>query len=51
MTEEIAEKKNPVCSVVIPMFNEEEVIGETYKRMKAWNLAVVGEHFEKIAPM
>lgn len=28
------DKKNPVCSVVIPMFNEEEVIGETYRRMK-----------------
>lgn len=29
----ISEKKAPVCSVVVPLYNEQEVINETYKRL------------------
>lgn len=28
-------KHNPLCSVIVPAFNEQEVIYETYKRLKA----------------
>lgn len=29
----MSEKNNPVCSVVVPLYNEQEVIGESYKRL------------------
>lgn len=31
----MADERNVVCSVVVPMYNEEEVVRETYKRLKA----------------
>ena len=34
MENEVTRGEGPVCSVVVPVFNEEEVIGETYKRLK-----------------
>jgi polyisoprenyl-phosphate glycosyltransferase len=38
----------PKLSVVIPAFNEEEVIAETHRRLRAACVAVVGEDFEVI---
>ena len=31
---EVAMDRDIVCSIVVPMYNEEEVIEETYKRLK-----------------
>ena len=36
-----------VCSVVVPMYNEEEVIGETYRRLKEV-MDETGEAYELI---
>jgi polyisoprenyl-phosphate glycosyltransferase len=38
----------PKLSVVIPAFNEEEVIAETHRRLRAACVAVVGDDFEVI---
>lgn len=41
------EKKNVVCSVVVPVYNEEEVIGESYRRLSEV-MRGMGETYEII---